>query len=82
MKRWMHTAIPGHEYRLGWTARGAAATDPVGHAATSHRTGRSRRSRFAALCGAPLLTVSRAAFDPGHARACAGCAGSIEASQR
>ena len=60
-------------YPLAFTARGG--TDPIGHAATGTRRGSTNRSRFMALCGAPIVRGARGKlFNPLHPRACRKCA--------
>lgn len=64
------------QYALSHTAR--PSDDPIGHAATSRRNGRTVRSSYTALCGAAIVwppTVYLGDFfDPLHPRACHRCA--------
>jgi hypothetical protein len=61
-------------YRLAFTRR-ATSKEPVGHAGTSRRNGRTVRSSFVALCGAAIAWPGPGGtFDPTHPRACRRCA--------
>lgn len=69
-------ASGGRRYPLTFTARGRA--NPVGHAGTGQRHGTTDRSKFAALCGAPVSRWEEGAtFEPHHKRACPKCAKTV-----
>lgn len=66
---------PPRTYKLAFTRRRSTSTEPIGHASTSRRNGRTMRSSFVALCGAAIANPGPGGmFDPTHPRACRRCA--------
>lgn len=60
------------QYALSHTAR--PSDDPIGHAATSRRNGRTVRSSYTALCAAAIVWPPTMHLDPLHPRVYHRCA--------